>query len=135
MKEYNKKSLPSTTMPIIDSDFPKMKNILFKKMKNLINRCNEKCKSTKDIIDDFGFITLTREFKYLGSIISYNVDDYSDISLRIKKANQAMGVLKFFWDSENIDKSAKVQIYLAIPINLLLWGCQTWALTKVLTKS
>ena len=40
--------------------------------------------STKDIKDDFGFITFTREFKYLRSVITYDLDDYSDISLRIK---------------------------------------------------
>ena len=40
--------------------------------------------STKDIKDDFGFITFTREFKYLRSMITYDLDDYSDISLRIK---------------------------------------------------
>ena len=91
--------------------------------------------STKDIKGDFGFITFTREFTYLGSVISYDLDDFSDISLRIKKATQAMGALNFFWDSEHVDISAKVKIYLAIPINLLLWGCQTWALSKVLTKS
>ena len=45
-----------------------------------------------------------------------------------------MGALNFLWDSEHVDISAKGQIYFAIPINLLLWGCQTWALTKVLTK-
>ena len=39
-----------------------------------------------------------------------------------------------FWDSEHIDISAKVQIYLVIPINLILWSCQTWAVTKVVTK-
>ena len=33
-----------------------------------------------------------------------------------------------------MDISAKVLIYLAIPVNLLLWGCQSWALTKVLAK-
>ena len=45
-----------------------------------------------------------------------------------------MGALKILWDSELVDISAKGQIYLVIPIDLLLWGCQTWALTKVLTK-
>ena len=45
-----------------------------------------------------------------------------------------MGALNLFWDSEHVDTSAKIKIYLAIPITLLLWGCQTWALTKVLTK-
>ena len=81
--------------------------------------------STNDIIDDFGFITFTKEFEYLGTVISYDLDDNLYISLRIKKANQSMGALKFFWDSKHVDKSAKIQIYLAITVNLLLWGCQT----------
>ena len=51
---------------------------------------------TKYIKDNFGFIWFTREFTYLGSVISYDLDDFSDISLRIKKATQAMGTLKLF---------------------------------------
>ena len=54
-------------------------------MKTIINGCYDKSTSTNDIIDDFGFTTFTTEFKYLGSVISYDFDDYSDISLRIKK--------------------------------------------------
>ena len=77
---------------------------------------------TKYIKDNFGFIWFTREFTYLGSVISYDLDDFSDISLRIKKATQAMGTLKLFWDSEHVEISAEVKIYLAIPISLLLWG-------------
>jgi len=91
-----------------------------------------KSMSIKDIKDDFGFITFTRVFKYLGSMISYDLYAYSDISLRIKKANQAMGALKLFWDSEHVDISAKVNIYLTISIILLLWGCQTWPHTNSL---
>ena len=75
---------------------------------------------TKYIKDNFGFIWFTREFTYLGSVISYDLDDFSDISLRIKKANQAIGVLDCFSDSEHVDTSAKVKIHLAIPINLFL---------------
>ena len=52
-------------------------------MKTIINRCYDKYMSTKDIIDDFGFITFAREFKYLGSVISYDLDDSSGICLRI----------------------------------------------------
>ena len=54
-------------------------------MKTIINRCYDKSTSTNDIIDDFGFTTFTKEFKDLESVISYDLDDYSDISLRIKK--------------------------------------------------
>ena len=45
-----------------------------------------------------------------------------------------MGALNIFWESDHVDIGAKVLIYLAIPVNLLLWGYQSWALTKVLTK-
>ena len=45
-----------------------------------------------------------------------------------------MGALICFWDSYHMDIGAKALIYLVIPIDLLLWGCQSWTLTKVLTK-
>ena len=89
-------------------------------MKIIINRCYDKSMSTKEIKDDFGFITFTREFTYLGSVISYDLDAFSDISVRIKKYNQAIGALNCFSDSEHVDTSAKVKIHLAIPINLFL---------------
>ena len=54
-------------------------------MKTIINGCYDKSTSTNDIIDDFGFTTFTKEFKDLESVISYDLDNYSDISLRIKK--------------------------------------------------
>ena len=49
-------------------------------MKTIINRCYDKSMSTNDI-DDFGFTTFTKEFKDLESVISYDLDEYSDISL------------------------------------------------------
>ena len=70
----------------------------------------------------------------MSSIVFYDLDDYADITSRIKKANQDMGALTFFWDSDHVDIGAKVLIYLAIPVNLLLWGCQSWAITEILTK-
>ena len=42
---------------------------------------------TGNVINDFGFITIPKESKYLGSMISYNLDDYFDINLRIGKKN------------------------------------------------
>ena len=47
-------------------------------------------------------------------MISYDLNDYSDISLKIKTSNQAMSTLNLFWDSEHVDISTKVKIYLAI---------------------
>lgn len=39
-------------------------------------------------------------------MISYDLDNYSDISLRIE-ANQAIGSLKISWDLNHVEISAK----------------------------
>ena len=54
-------------------------------MKAIINTCYVKSINNKDIIKYFGFIAFTIEFKYLGSVISHDLDDCSKICLRIKQ--------------------------------------------------
>ena len=82
-------------------------------------------------LDDNGtFIDFTAHFKYLGSYISFDLTDDMDIRNRITKANQAMGALRHFWRNPYADLQAKKTIFLAIPANLLLWGCETWALRQ-----
>jgi hypothetical protein len=51
-----------------------------------------------------------------------------DIRKRISKAGQMMGALRNVWVDEFVELRTKYLFYLAIPINLLLWGCETWAL-------
>ena len=41
-----------------------------------------------------------------------------------------MGALKFFWQAKEVDVKSKYLIYMAMPMNLLLWGCESWAMTK-----
>ena len=82
-------------------------------------------------LDEEGtFIDFTAHFKYLGSFISFDLTDDMDIRNRITKANQAMGALRHFWKNPYADLQAKKSIFLAIPANLLLWGCETWALRQ-----
>ena len=83
-----------------------------------------------NIDEDGAFIDFTAHFKYLGSVISFDLTDDKDINNRITKANQAMGALRHFWRNPYADLHAKKQIFLAIPANLLLWGCETWALRQ-----
>ena len=45
-----------------------------------------------------------------------------------------MGALNFFWDSDEVDIRSKYLIYMAIPMNLLTWGCESRALTKICFK-
>jgi len=85
---------------------------------------------TQPIAVKDGFVTFTMHFKYLGSFISYNLRDDFDIDLRIKKAGMAMGALKHFFNNEHVDTYTKHLIFKAIPLNLLLWGCETWSLRE-----
>ena len=39
-----------------------------------------------------------------------------------------------FWTDASVDNFSKYLIFLAIPINLLLWGCEIWALWTYLLK-
>ena len=41
-----------------------------------------------------GFVSFTRTFRYLGSLISYNLRDDDDITSRLATANASMGRLK-----------------------------------------
>jgi hypothetical protein len=78
-----------------------------------------------------GFVSFTRTFRYLGSLISYNLRDDNDITARIAAANASMGVLKELWRNSHLDMYNKYLIFRAIPMNLLLWGAETWSLQKL----
>ncbi len=41
-----------------------------------------------------------------------------------------MGASRHFFDNKDVDRRVKTQIYIAGPLNALLWGCESWNLTK-----
>ena len=41
-----------------------------------------------------------------------------------------MGALNHCWSDRTVDDYSKYLIFRAIPINLLLWGCESWALRE-----
>jgi hypothetical protein len=43
-----------------------------------------------------------------------------------------MGALKSMWDSPHLEIWSKYLLFCAIPMNLLLWGCETWSMQKSL---
>ena len=46
-----------------------------------------------------------------------------------------MGDLSKFWTDASVDNRSKYLIFLAIPINLLLWVCEIWALRTSLLEN
>jgi len=83
---------------------------------------------TQDLVVADGFVSFTKHFKYLGSYISYNLRDNYDLETRIATANQSMGALRNVWNNPHME----IYLFRAIPMNLLLWGCETWSLRQVL---
>merc|ERR1740136_472084 len=81
-------------------------------------------------IGELGCITFTKHFKYLGGWISYSLRDDYDVEARISNASAAMGDLNPFWNDDAVDDYSKYLIFCAIPCNLLLWGCEIWALRE-----
>jgi hypothetical protein len=77
-----------------------------------------------------GFVSFTRTFRYHGSLISYNLRDDDNITSRLAAANTSMGRLKEVWRNPHLDVYNKYLLFCAIPMNLLLWGAETWSLKK-----
>jgi hypothetical protein len=43
-----------------------------------------------------------------------------------------MGALKEVWQNQHLNIYSKYLLFRAIPMNLLLWGCETWSLRQSL---
>ena len=41
-----------------------------------------------------------------------------------------MGLLRHFFNCNDIDRKVKYWVYMASPLNTLLWGCKSWNLTE-----
>jgi hypothetical protein len=66
---------------------------------------------TKDILVADGYVTFTRSFKYLGSLISFNLRNDDDVAARIAAANASMGALKEIWRNPHLDTYSKYLLF------------------------
>jgi hypothetical protein len=76
-----------------------------------------------------GYVTFTRKFKYLGSWITQDLRDDTDIAVRIGKATAQLYQLVNVWRSKHITTEFKKLLYLQLPLNTALWGAESWTLT------
>ena len=82
-----------------------------------------------------GFATICRHFKYLGTWVSFSLCDDHDVAKRPAAANASIGAMSKIWDDDHVDTYSKYMLFQAIPCNLLLWECESWALRKSLLAS
>ena len=80
-------------------------------------------------LGDETFFPIVVEFNYLGSILSRNCSNESDVTKRITKASKAFGALrKPIFTCKCITWESKKRVYEGI----LLYGSETWSLTEKL---
>lgn len=77
---------------------------------------------------DGAIVTYTAVFKYLGTLIPFDLRDDLDIEARINAATRNFGAMRNFYRASQVSIKAKYSIFMAIQVNLLLWGCECWAL-------
>ena len=94
------------------------------------NAMYDKLDETQNFPVADGFVSFTRIFRYLGLLISYNLRDDDDITSQLAAANASMARLKEVWRNPQLDVYNKYLLFCAIPMNLLLWGAETWLLRK-----
>ena len=75
-----------------------------------------------------------REFCYLGSTINNDGGCDREITIRLGKANSAFGRLGRVWASKSISTKVKVRLYVSLVLAVLLYGAETWPMTKVNTR-
>ncbi len=73
--------------------------------------CYDRIEETQLINVRDGFMTYTKHFKYLGSHISYSLQDDYDIKSRITAATKAFGALTKFWYNRHVDTYSKYLIF------------------------
>ena len=75
-------------------------------------------------------LKLLDKFPYLGSSVS---STEKDIDTQLKKTWTAIDKLSVIWKSDLTDK-IKRSFFQAAGVSILLYGCTTWTLTKLLEK-
>jgi hypothetical protein len=86
-----------------------------------------------DIGEDTGEIPFTPVFKLLGSTLACNLKDDSEVELRIKSAQGAFSAIRTqFFSAKGIKNSHKKTAYEGLILSILLYGCESWSLPKLL---
>ncbi|CAG9137025.1 unnamed protein product [Plutella xylostella] len=93
-----------------------------------------KAKTSDALILDDQRLDSVDAFTYLGSTVTRQGGADEDIESRIKKAKAAFAQLKPVWDSNVLTRRIKISLFDSIVKSVLLFGCETWRVTKGLTN-
>ena len=69
----------------------------------------------------------------MGAVISDKGGTEEDIKARIGKATGAFNSLQNVWKSKRIQKNTKLKLFKSNVLSVLLYGCESWKVTKTVT--
>jgi hypothetical protein len=87
-----------------------------------------------DVAVDNGFYTFTDNFKYLGSIISWDLSADADIAKRIRSATGSFAKLRSVLRNKRTHIKQRSAIYATIVLSILLYGGEYWAMREDLLQ-
>ena len=74
------------------------------------------------------------EFKYLGSTVTSQNCTEVELQLRIGAASRCSRALNRILKSRSLSRRTEIQVYTAIIRPILLYGCETWRMTKEMER-
>ena len=84
---------------------------------------------------DGGVVTFTQAFKYLGSLVTSNLDDSAEVDARIRSASAAFASLRVqLFGCKAVKLTHKKSAYEGLVLGLLLYGSESWSLTQELRR-
>ena len=91
---------------------------------------------TADImVGGTNYFSYCDKFKYLGTIFTPNLKNDEDIKKRISQATGAFAAMEKTLCNQQLQVCYRIRIYEATVLNILLWGCESWALTVELRRN
>jgi hypothetical protein len=76
-----------------------------------------------------------KSFSYLGTIVNGNNALEKEIKERIPKGNKAFYANKSLFKSNLVSRKSKLKLYWSVIRPVVIYGCETWVLKKVLYKN
>jgi len=79
-------------------------------------------------------IKRSSDFCYSGSIVAEDGGTSKEVNERIQKARGSFSKLGSVWLSKSLRKGTKIRIFNACVKTVLLYGCESWLVTKEIQR-
>lgn len=77
----------------------------------------------------------TKQFKYLGSVLTENNEIERKISARINAGNKSFYELQKLPRSRSLSSDLRIQLYITLLRSIIIYGAETWLLRKIDEKN